>query len=147
MSAITLRFIKIAGLLIVCTFALTMAVLSNSRSAQAAQVCGDGQRIPMGKYYLFSNLWGANTGTGKQCIWDVSNNDSNIAWGTSWNWSEPGGVKSYNSAVLGWHWQKEANARRRYRPPSAIIRSSASENGLDVCHQPEWLVCYLQRCL
>jgi Glycosyl hydrolase family 12 len=107
MSAITLRFMKIVGLLIVCSFVVTMAVLSNSRTAQAAQVCGDGQRIPMGKYYLFSNLWGANSGTGKQCIWDVSNNDSNIAWGTNWNWSVPGGVKSYNSAVLGWHWQKQ----------------------------------------
>src|SRR5450755_1177747 len=110
MSAIHIRFIRIAGMLIVCTLAVTMAVLSNSRTAQAAQVCGDGQRIPMGKYYLFSNLWGANSGTGKQCIWDVSNNDSNIAWGTSWNWSGQGGVKSYNSAVLGWHWQKQTPA-------------------------------------
>ncbi len=107
MSAIKLRFFRIAGLLIVCTLAVTMAVLLNSQTAQAAQVCGNGQSIPMGKYYLFSNLWGANSGTGKQCIWDVSNNGANIAWGTSWNWSEPGGVKSYNSAVLGWHWQKQ----------------------------------------
>src|SRR5450755_303580 len=107
MSAINLRFIRIVSMLIVCTFALTMAVLLNSRTAQAAQVCGDGQKIPMGKYYLFSNLWGANSGTGKQCIWDVANNDSNIAWGTSRSWSGQGGVKSYNSAVLGWHWQKQ----------------------------------------
>jgi hypothetical protein len=59
----------------------------------------------MGKYYLNSNLWGANTGSGTQCISDISNNGSTIAWDTNWNWTgQANSVKSYDSSVLGWHW-------------------------------------------
>jgi Glycosyl hydrolase family 12 len=65
----------------------------------------DGDAISLGKYWLFNNLWGAQTGSGSQSIWDVSANDSAIAWGTSWDWTgEPNSVKSYASTVLGWHW-------------------------------------------
>jgi len=69
------------------------------------QVCNDGESITMGRYWLNSNLWGAHTGSGSQCLWSTSSNGSNIAWGTSWNWTgQADAVKSYNCAVLGWHW-------------------------------------------
>lgn len=95
-------------LLLLFTFAGTITLLLPGQVAQAAQVCANGQQIPMGKYYLFNNLWGANTGYGEQCIWDVGNNGSSIAWSTKWNWSGQGNVKSYDCVVLGWHWQKQS---------------------------------------
>ena len=100
--------VRLLLLLLLFTCAGTMTLLMNSQVAQAAQVCANGQQIPMGKYYLFNNLWGANTGTGEQCIWDVGNNGSSIAWSTRWNWSGQSYVKSYDSVVLGWHWQKQS---------------------------------------
>jgi xyloglucan-specific endo-beta-1,4-glucanase len=68
-------------------------------------VCNDGDSIIMGKYWLNSNLWGASTGSGSQCLWDTSADAETIAWGTSWNWTgQADSIKSYNAAVLGWHW-------------------------------------------
>ena len=94
-------------LLLLFTCAGAIALLMNSQIALAAQACANGQQIPMGKYYLFNNLWGANTGTGEQCIWGAANNSSSIAWSTKWNWSGQTQVKSYDSIVLGWHWQAQ----------------------------------------
>jgi hypothetical protein len=69
------------------------------------QICDDGGSIIMGSYWLNSNLWGAQTGTGSQCLWDTSSGDTSIAWGTSWDWTgQTDSVKSYDCAVLGWHW-------------------------------------------
>jgi Glycosyl hydrolase family 12 len=93
-------------LLLLFTCAGIMTLLLQSQVAQAAQGCANDQQIPMGKYYLFNNLWGANTGTGQQCICDVTNTGSSIARSTRWNWSGQIQVKSYDSVVLGWHWQK-----------------------------------------
>ena len=95
-------------LLLLFTCAWTLTLLLPGQVAQAAQVCANGQQIPMGKYYLLNNLWGANTGSGEQCIWDVGNHGSSIAWSTRWNWSGQSYVKSYDSVVLGWHWQKQS---------------------------------------
>jgi hypothetical protein len=77
-----------------------------AHAAPTTQACANGQQISMGKYYLLNNIWGANTGTGEQCIWDVGSNSSSIEWSTKWNWSGQFQVKSYDSVVLGWHWQK-----------------------------------------
>ncbi|GHO80610.1 hypothetical protein KSD_83810 [Ktedonobacter sp. SOSP1-85] len=69
------------------------------------QLHKDGDSFTLGKYWLNSNLWGAETGSGSQYLWDTSQSDAAIAWGTSWDWSGPvDTVKSYNCAVLGWHW-------------------------------------------
>lgn len=62
-------------------------------------------KIPLGRYYVINNQWGASSGSGTQSTWSTCNDGTNIGWGTSFNWS--GGassVKSYASAVLGWHW-------------------------------------------
>jgi len=90
---------------VVCAFMASIGLFANVHAAKAAEICNAGGTIPMGKYYLNSNEWGASSGTGTQCIWDTSNSSSSIAWGTSWNWSGgPSSVKSYDSSVLGWHW-------------------------------------------
>jgi xyloglucan-specific endo-beta-1,4-glucanase len=69
------------------------------------KLCGNGDSILMGKCWLSNNLWGAQTGSGSQCVWNTSIRGSNIAWGTSWNWSgRADSIKSYVSMVLGWHW-------------------------------------------
>ena len=70
-----------------------------------AQLWKDGDSLALGKYWLNSNLWGAETGTGSQSLWETSQSDATIAWGTGWDWSgQTESVKSYNCAVLGWHW-------------------------------------------
>ncbi len=97
-------------LLMLFTFAAIMTLFLHSQVAQASQTtqaCTNGQQISIGKYYLFNNLWGANTGTGDQCISDDADNGSRIAWSTKWNWSGQFQVKSFDSVVLGWHWQKQ----------------------------------------
>ncbi|HZR40058.1 MAG TPA: cellulose binding domain-containing protein [Ktedonobacteraceae bacterium] len=105
MSTITARFTTLIRILLVGVFMTTSVFLLYHQTAKAAQVCNNGSTITMGKYWLNSNLWGANTGSGSQCIWDTSISGSNIAWGTSWNWTgQANSVKSYDSSVLGWHW-------------------------------------------
>ncbi len=69
------------------------------------QICKNGDFITRGKYYLFNNLWGADTGSGSQCLWESSFNQSQIAWGTGWNWTGPSDtIKSFAAIVWGWHW-------------------------------------------
>lgn len=113
-------------LLFTCVGAMTL--LLHSQVAHAAQVCANGQQIPKGKYYLFNNLWGANTGSGEQCIWDVANNGSSIAWSTRWNWSGQSQVKSYDSVVLGWHWQKQSTAYLTGLPLQVSSRQQVQTN-------------------
>ena len=99
------RFPAAIRILLACIFTATFIFLVNHPAAKAAQVCNNGDSITMGKYWLNSNLWGASTGSGSQCIWDTSMSGSTIAWGTSWNWTgQANSVKSYDSSVLGWHW-------------------------------------------
>ncbi len=69
------------------------------------RICKNGAFLIQGKYYLYNNLWGANTGSGSQCLWKSPSNQSHIAWGTSWNWTgQRDTIKSYASVVWGWHW-------------------------------------------
>lgn len=95
--------LSVLGVLLVAVAAV--AIFMQTGQARAAQVCNNGDSITMGKYWLNSNLWGASSGSGSQCLSDTSNNGSTIGWSTTWNWSgSPNSVKSYDSAVLGWHW-------------------------------------------
>lgn len=69
------------------------------------QVRKNGDFLILGKYYLYNNLWGEDTGLGTQCIGGTSLNGSSIAWETRWNWKgQSNAIKSYSAAVLGWHW-------------------------------------------
>lgn len=73
--------------------------------AQAANTCTPFGSITMGKYWLNNNLWGQDSGSGWQCIWDNYQSGQTIGWGTNWSWSgQQHSVKSYDSVVLGWHW-------------------------------------------
>jgi hypothetical protein len=90
--------------LVICAFAAFM-VLINVLPARAETACNAYATMMMGKYRLYNNLWGQNSGSGWQCMWNVSSSGSTIAWGTNWNWTgQNNSVKSYTSAVLGWHW-------------------------------------------
>ncbi|WP_304453715.1 hypothetical protein [Nocardiopsis sp. YSL2] len=61
--------------------------------------------IPMGRYWINNNLWGQDAGSGTQCVEDLYRNGEAIGWRTDWDWTGgPYQVKSYASAVLGWHW-------------------------------------------
>lgn len=69
------------------------------------RLCGNGDSILMGKFWLHNNLWGAHTGSGTQCLWKSSATGSRVGWGTLWNWTgRADSIKSYASVILGWHW-------------------------------------------
>lgn len=105
MSSKSSRLFLWVRLLIIGAFVAIVSFGMTAKEAKAAQVCNNGGSITMGKYWLNSNLWGANTGSGSQCISNTSQNGSTIAWSTSWNWTgQANSVKSYDSSVLGWHW-------------------------------------------
>ncbi|MBB4910884.1 GH12 family glycosyl hydrolase domain-containing protein [Actinophytocola algeriensis] len=73
-------------------------------AAAAANTCEPFGSITAGKYWLNNNLWGQDSGSGWQCLWD-NYQGSTIGWGTSWGWSgQQNQVKSFTSSVLGWHW-------------------------------------------
>jgi hypothetical protein len=97
--------IALATVLSVSTVTVASAQEDNS-AAPLAEVCGAFETIDQGKYWLNNNLWGQDSGSGSQCVHDSPpTQDGTIAWGTDWEWSGEGtSVKSYVSAVLGWHW-------------------------------------------
>ena len=69
------------------------------------RTCNAYDAIVLGKYWINNNVWGEDGGSGTQCIWSTCESGNTIGWGTDWSWSAgSGGVKSYASAVLGWHW-------------------------------------------
>jgi hypothetical protein len=65
--------------------------------------------IDLGKYWINNNHWGSSGGSGTQSIWSTCSSGNTIGWGTDWNWSGGSGVKSYASAILGWHWGWKMN--------------------------------------
>jgi xyloglucan-specific endo-beta-1,4-glucanase len=69
------------------------------------RICKNGDFLITGKYCLLNNLWGADTGSGSQCIWKSPSGQSRIAWGTEWDWmGRSDTIKSYAAVVWGWHW-------------------------------------------
>lgn len=73
--------------------------------AQAAGTCDHFAAIDRGKYWINNNVWGRDSGSGWQCIWDNWQSGNDIGWGTSYGWSGTSyTVKSYSAAILGWHW-------------------------------------------
>ena len=77
--------------------------------SQKDKTSTSGASIPLGKYWINNNEWGASGGSGTQSIWDTCSSGNTIGWGTEWNWSGGSGVKSYASAVLGWQWGWQNN--------------------------------------
>jgi hypothetical protein len=77
--------------------------------------CGGGPQVGMtcardafvleGKYWVNNNWWGINANNpipGQQCIWGTCQTGDLVGWGTSWNWTGNGGVKTFSSLVMGW---------------------------------------------
>jgi hypothetical protein len=95
-------------MLLILALITTLFILSSKiMPSQAAQsdACEAYRSLAMGKYWLNNNQWGNNSGSGWQCIWNNSISGSTINWSTSWDWTgKSNSVKTYASAVLGWHW-------------------------------------------
>ncbi|WP_229073116.1 cellulose binding domain-containing protein [Actinoplanes sp. DH11] len=73
--------------------------------APGAENCADYAALIRGKYWVNNNVWGKADGTGSQCVRENGLSGDKLSWGTSWNWAgDTTKVKSYASAVLGWHW-------------------------------------------
>jgi xyloglucan-specific endo-beta-1,4-glucanase len=73
------------------------------------RICGNGESLARGRFLILNNLWGAEGGSGSQCLWSPGAPggpaDDPISWGTGWDWTGPAEtVKSYAAAILGWHW-------------------------------------------
>lgn len=69
------------------------------------ETCEDFGVLLAGKYWVNNNVWGQDAGVGSQCIRRSCLDGDKIAWETDWTWANsPSSVKSYSSAVLGWHW-------------------------------------------
>ena len=104
-SARTFLIATLLVTMIALTF-LTAFATKTAKAAANATVCGPTDSINnQGPYWLNNNLWGASSGSGSQCTSSNSISGSNLSWSTNWNWSGgPNDVKSYASAVLGWHW-------------------------------------------
>jgi xyloglucan-specific endo-beta-1,4-glucanase len=67
--------------------------------------CTDFAALTRGRYWVNNNVWGKADGTGSQCVWENGLTGDNLSWGTRWTWAgDNTKVKSYASAVLGWHW-------------------------------------------
>lgn len=74
-------------------------------ASKGAENCTDYAALIRGKYWVNNNVWGRADGAGSQCVWENGLNGDNLSWGTSWTWAgDTTKVKSYASAVLGWHW-------------------------------------------
>ncbi|MBB2947967.1 cell division septation protein DedD [Actinoplanes lutulentus] len=73
--------------------------------SKGVENCTDYAALVRGKYWVNNNVWGKADGTGSQCVWENGLSGDNLSWGTSWTWAgDNTKVKSYASAVLGWHW-------------------------------------------
>ncbi|MFJ3516339.1 MULTISPECIES: endo-1,4-beta-glucanase [unclassified Streptomyces] len=117
------RFTAAAVALAALGGAVAYTVGSPAGRASAAGGCAPYESIPMGKYWINNNTWGAKNGKGWSCSWDAYTSGSTIGWGTNYEWSgDPNAVKSYASSVLGWHWgwkvpQNELPVRLSDRKP------------------------------
>lgn len=79
--------------------------LAVAAPAAAAPRCEPFAEIPLGRYWVNNNLWGQDDAQGRQCVDAAARDGDTISWSTEWEWSgAPHQVKSYASAVLGWHW-------------------------------------------
>lgn len=78
---------------------------SKTATATGPEDCTDFAALVRGKFWVNNNVWGKADGTGSQCVWENGLSGDNLSWGTRWTWAgDNTKVKSYASAVLGWHW-------------------------------------------
>ncbi|MEU4419308.1 hypothetical protein AB0F81_01690 [Actinoplanes sp. NPDC024001] len=91
---------------VACTGAAPAATgTATATATRGAEDCADYAALVRGKYWVNNNVWGKADGTGSQCVWENGLSGDNLSWGTRWTWSgDKTKVKSYASAVLGWHW-------------------------------------------
>jgi hypothetical protein len=100
-----------------CTNGVCQASACGPNSPKGTSNCQAYAAITLGKYWINNNVWGASGATGSQCIWQTCQSGNTIGWGTSFNWNgSTSQVKSYASAVLGWHWGNKIPAAQTGLP-------------------------------
>ncbi|RAL17594.1 putative endoglucanase [Aspergillus homomorphus CBS 101889] len=81
---------------------LSLATLASAATLQRrSDFCDQWGSVTAGDFTLYNDLWGQDSGSGKQCTGVDSYSGDKIAWHTNWSWS--GGssnVKSYANAAL-----------------------------------------------
>jgi xyloglucan-specific endo-beta-1,4-glucanase len=89
--------------------AVSKTATATPAASKGAGDCTDFAALIRGKYWINNNTWGKADGTGSQCVWENGLSGDDLSWGTDWTWSgDATKVKSYASAVLGWHWGTKA---------------------------------------
>jgi hypothetical protein len=89
----------------VCTNGACQASTCTANMTQQGYTRTAYASIILGKYWINNNVWGASGASGWQGIWSTCSSGNTIGWGTDWSWTGAASqVKSYASAVLGWHW-------------------------------------------
>jgi hypothetical protein len=90
----------------VCSGGTCAASTCTSGMPQKDKTSTEAAAITLGKYWINNNQWGGTGVTGSQSIWSTCSSGNTIGWGTEWtSWTGSASqVKSYASAVLGWHW-------------------------------------------
>lgn len=75
-------------------------------TAVSDPVCAFDGRVTVSPFVISNNAWNARADDGRQCVQQLSGpGPGELAWTTWWDWTgRPDQVKSYPSAVLGWHW-------------------------------------------
>ncbi len=72
--------------------------------AEANRGCTSGHTLMFDPLWVWNNQWGDQSAT-DQCVFSTCSSGSMIGWGTSFaKTGAPNTVKSFSSAVLGWHW-------------------------------------------
>ncbi|KAL8829983.1 MAG: hypothetical protein Q9170_005940 [Blastenia crenularia] len=78
--------------------AFSLAAPTKVLEPRGPSQCGQYSSISTGSYTIYSNEWGASTGSGSQCSQIDGLSGTSLAWSTTWTWS--GGtniVKSYTN--------------------------------------------------
>jgi hypothetical protein len=84
---------------------LDPSTLACSPAARANQMSTKDATILLGKYWINNNWWGASGVSGSQSVWSTCQQGALIGWGPSYTWGGTANqVKTFASAVFGWHW-------------------------------------------
>ncbi|KAL8992672.1 MAG: hypothetical protein Q9169_006921 [Polycauliona sp. 2 TL-2023] len=79
-------------------FACCLSVPTKVLAPRGPSQCGQYSSISTGSYTVYSNQWGASTGTGSQCSQIDALTGTSLAWSTTWSWSRnENSVKSYTN--------------------------------------------------
>ena len=81
---------------------LSITAPTKSLEPRGASQCAQYSSISTGAYTIYTNEWGASSGTGSQCSTIDGLTGNTLAWDTTWTWSGTvNQVKSYTNVEIG----------------------------------------------